>query len=100
MEDLAVFTALKHLGSFRKNCIKFQKNKYVICLYGENCDLGLENAALSLWPWAVFSRLLHSFSPYRPPSLQITYIYVPERQQINVTYSSKVLLCTMKFQTH
>ena len=30
MEDLAVFTALNHLGSFGKNCVKFQKNKYVI----------------------------------------------------------------------
>ena len=32
MEDLAVFTALNHLGSFGKNCVKFQKNKYVIYL--------------------------------------------------------------------
>ena len=67
----------------------------------KNCDLGLENAALSLWPnGQYFQDFCHSFSPYRPPSLQITYIYAPERQQINVTYSSKVLLCTMKFQTH
>ena len=30
----------------------------------KNCDLGLENAALG-----------HSFSPYGPPSRQITYMY-------------------------
>ena len=29
MEDLAVFTALNHSGSFGKNIVKF-KNKYVI----------------------------------------------------------------------
>ena len=30
MEDLAVFTALNHSGSFGKSFVKFQKNKYVI----------------------------------------------------------------------
>ena len=30
MEDLAVFTALNHLGSFGTNFVKFQKNKYGI----------------------------------------------------------------------
>ena len=30
MEDLAVFTALNHPGSFGKNLVKFKKNKYVI----------------------------------------------------------------------
>ena len=30
MEDLAVFTALNHSGSFGKNFVKFKKNKYVI----------------------------------------------------------------------
>ena len=30
MEDLAVFTALNHLGSFGKNFVKFKKNKYFI----------------------------------------------------------------------
>ena len=30
MEDLAIFTALNHLGSFGKNFVKFQKYKYVI----------------------------------------------------------------------
>ena len=30
MEDLAVFTALNHSGSFGKNLVKFKKNKYVI----------------------------------------------------------------------
>ena len=28
MEDLAVFTALNHSGSFGKNFVKFKKNKY------------------------------------------------------------------------
>ena len=48
-----------------------EKNKHVICRLRsvrmvKNCDLGCENAALG-----------HSFSPYGPPSRQITYIYVP-----------------------
>ena len=30
MEDLAVFTAQNHSGSFGKNFVKFQKNKYVM----------------------------------------------------------------------
>ena len=30
MEDLYVFTALNHLGSFGKNFVKFKKKKYVI----------------------------------------------------------------------
>ena len=30
MEDIAIFTALNHSGSFGKNFYKFQKNKYVI----------------------------------------------------------------------
>ena len=30
MEDLAVFTALNHSGSFGKNFAEFKKNKYVI----------------------------------------------------------------------
>ena len=34
MEDLAVFTALNHSGSFGKNLVKFKKNKYVICRLG------------------------------------------------------------------
>ena len=43
----------------------------------KNCDLGLENAVLGLRPRAAFSiELGHSFSPYGPPSRQITYIYV------------------------
>ena len=30
MEDLAVFTAISHSGSFGKNLVKFKNNKYVI----------------------------------------------------------------------
>ena len=30
MEDLAVFTALNHSGSFGKNFVKFKNKKYVI----------------------------------------------------------------------
>ena len=59
MKDLAVFTALTHSGSFGKNLVKLKKKKKVIYrlrvgLYGENCDRGLENAALDLRPRAVF----------------------------------------------
>ena len=35
----------------------------------KNCDLGIENAALG-------QDLSHSFSPYGPPSRQITYICI------------------------
>ena len=48
MEDLAVFTALNHSGSFGIN-------KYGLGQYFQ--DLG------------------HSFPPYGPPSPQITYMY-------------------------
>ena len=70
MEDLAVFTALNHSGSFGKNFVKFKNNKYVIYRlrvgsYGENCDLGLENAALGLRPRAVFSRPRSQFFTIR-----------------------------------
>ena len=34
MEDLAVFTAISHSGSFGKNFVKFKNNKYVICRLG------------------------------------------------------------------
>ena len=30
MEDLAVFTAINHSGSFGKNFVNFKNNKYVI----------------------------------------------------------------------
>ena len=30
MEDLAVFTAINHSGSFGKNFVKFKNNEYVI----------------------------------------------------------------------
>ena len=30
MDDIAVFTALNHSGSFVKNFVRFKKNKYVI----------------------------------------------------------------------
>ena len=71
MEDLAVITALNHSGSFGMNFVKFKKNKYVVYRlrvgpYGENCDLGLGQH---------FQDLGHSFSPYGPPSRQITYMY-------------------------
>ena len=69
MEDLAVFTALNNSGSFGKNFVKFQKNKYVIYRlrvgpYGEKCGLG-----------QYFQDRGHSFSPYGPPSRQITYLF-------------------------
>ena len=63
MEDLTEFTALNHSGSFGKNFVKYKK-KINMLFTGEgsvrmvkNCDRG------------------HSFSPYGPPSRQITHIY-------------------------
>ena len=41
----------------------------------KNCDLGLENAALTFGLGQHFQDLGHSFSLYGPPSRQITYIY-------------------------
>ena len=66
MEDLAVFTALNHSGSFGKNFVKFQKNKYVIYRLSGRSVYGL---------WQYFQDLGHSFSSYGPPSRQIKYIY-------------------------
>ena len=69
MKDLAIFTALNHLGTSRKNFVNLKKKiTYVIYrLQGsvhmvKNCDLSLENAA--------------SISPYR---WQITCIYPTNR---------------------
>ena len=75
MEDLAVFTALNHSGSFGKNFIKFKNNKYVIY------QLRVGRSVLKMLPSAYslgqyFQDLGHSFSPYGPPSRQITYIYL------------------------
>ena len=40
----------------------------------KNCDQGLENAALSLQPWAAFSRpWLLFFLLYQPPKYQVAY---------------------------
>ena len=66
MEDLAVFTALNHSGSFGKNLVKFKKNEYIIYRlkvgpYGENC-----------------------FSPNGPPGRQITYIYLMGRGYLEI----------------
>ena len=74
MEDLAVFTALNHSGSFGKNLVKFKKNKHVIYRlrvgpYGEK----LSASVLKMLPSAT---QFHSFSPYEPPSRQITYMYL------------------------
>ena len=81
MEDLAVFTALNHSGSFGMNFVKFKRNKYVIYRlrvgpYGEK----LSTSVLKMLPSAYglgqyFQDLGHSFSPYGPPSRQITYMY-------------------------
>ena len=51
MEDLAVFTALNHSGSFGKNLVKFKKNEYIIYRlkvgpYGENCSRPANNIYL------------------------------------------------------
>ena len=41
----------------------------------KNCDLSLENAAEAVGRGQYFEDLGHSFSPYGPPSRQITYMY-------------------------
>ena len=76
MEDLAVFVALNLSGSFRMYFVKFKKiNKYVIY------RLRVSPYGKKMWPRPCglgqhFQDLGHSFSPYRPPSPQITYIYI------------------------
>ena len=82
MEDLAVFTALNHLGSFGKNLVKFKKNKYVIYRlrvspYGEK----LSTSVLKMLPSAYglrqyFQDIGYSFSPNGPPNREITYMYL------------------------
>ena len=69
MEDLAVFTALNHSGSFGKNSVKFQKNKYVISRLG-----GPHGE--KLWPrsWKAFSRPRSQFFTIRTSHRKITYI--------------------------
>ena len=41
----------------------------------KNCDRGLENTAEAVGLGQHFQSRGHSFSPYGPPSRQITYIY-------------------------
>ena len=69
MEDLAVFTAINHSGSFGKNFVKFKNNKYVIyrLRVGPYTDLR-----------QYFQDLGHSFSPYGPPSRQTKYVFTQE----------------------
>ena len=75
MEDLAVFTALNHSGSFGKNFVKFKKNKYVIYRVVKNCDLG------------------HSFSLYGPSTRQITYIsYHRLAKETNIPFFGLVII--------
>ena len=71
MEDLAVFKALNYSGSFGMYFVKFKKNKYVtywlrVDPYGK---ITVTSALRML-----FQDLGHSFSPYGPPSRQITYM--------------------------
>ena len=70
MEDLAVFTALNHSGSFGNNFGTFKKINMLFTGKGsvrmvKNCDLGLKNAALGLQSRAVFSRPRSQFSIIR-----------------------------------
>ena len=57
MEDLAVFTALN----------------------------GLENAAPAYGLGQYFQELGHSFSPYGPPSRQVTYIHLKKKNTAALT---------------
>ena len=80
MEDLAVFTAISHSGSFGKNFVKFKNNKCVIYRlrvgpYGEKLISVLKMLPSAYGLGQYFQDLSHSFSPYEPPSRQITYIY-------------------------
>ena len=76
MEDLAVFTAISHSGSFGKN---FVTN--FVRIWSVRMVKSLESLeVLKILPEAVgrgqhFQDRGHSFSPYGPPSRQITYIY-------------------------
>ena len=132
MEDLAVFTALNHSGSFGKNLIKFKNNKNLIYRlrvgpYGEKlrpqswkcCPRSTtwKNTAnypyrtlieiyhissvqfpctsvLKMLPSAhdlrqYFQDLDHSFSPYGPPSRQISYISSPDFFTVEIVLSGE-----------
>ena len=68
MEDLAVFTALNHSGSFGKKFVKFKKKKYIyIYIY----------VIYRLRVGPHFQDRGHSFSPYGPTlSRQITSLSI------------------------
>ena len=61
MEGLAVFTALNHSGSFRKNFAKFKKHKYVIY------RLRVDPYGKKLWPrsWKCWPRPTTSGSIFK-----------------------------------
>ena len=81
MKDLAVFTALNHSGSFGKNFVKFKKKK--------KCYLPAKGR--SVW-WKTVTSVLKCFSPYGPPSRQITYISfvsLVQKKRLEVNVSEK-----------
>ena len=87
MEDLAVFIALYHSGSFRMYFIMFKKKCYLPAK-GRSVWKKTVTSALKMMPSAYgfgqhFQDLGHSFSPYGPPSQQITYIYLSAKPTVN-----------------
>ena len=79
MEDLAVITALNQSGSFGENFVKLKKYICVCVCVTYRLRVGLYrkktvNSVLKMLPSA-YCDLGHRFSPYGPPSRQITYIY-------------------------
>ena len=66
----AVFIALNHSGSFGMNFVKFEKKKIVIY----RLRVGPYDERLTSALKMHFQDVGHSFSPYGPPSWQITYI--------------------------
>ena len=77
MEDLAVFIALNHSGSFRKYFVKLKKKKCYVPAKGRSGQQ--------------FQDLGHDFSPYGPPNRQITHMYEPRKTRL-VRYSFHLLI--------
>ena len=58
-------------------------------LVAKNCDLGLENAALDLWPRATFSRPRSQFLTIRTSQL-VTYIYPQSKLVFPSKHTNKI----------
>ena len=91
---LPYLQALNHSGSFGKSFVKLKKKCYLPAK-GRSVWWKTVTSVLKMLPSAYglgqyFQDLGHSFSPYGPPSRQITYIYWQEKSTL-LTNENKTL---------